>query len=98
MLTIQKYIRAGSLEEAYQLNQSRNNRIIGGMLWLKMGTGSVNTAIDLCELGLDKIEETEDSFFIGAMVSLRQLELHEGLNAYTNGAVRNAVQDIVTPP
>ncbi len=95
MITIQKYVRAKSLEEAYQLNQSKRNRIVGGMLWMRLGRGSVATAIDLCDLGLDTIEETEEQFSIGAMVSLRQLELHEGLNAYTGGAVKNAVKDIV---
>ena len=95
MITIQKYVRAQSLEEAWQLNQSRRNRVIGGMLWMKMGRGSVNTAIDLCDLGLNSIEETSEAFSIGAMVTLRELELHEGLNAYANGAVREAVKDIV---
>ena len=95
MITIQKYVRAGSLEEAYQLNQSKQNRIIGGMLWLKMGKGNVNTAIDLCELGLGTIEETQESFSIGAMVTLRQIELHEGLNVYTQGAAAAAVKDII---
>lgn len=95
MLTIKNYVRAQSLEEAYALNQKRSNRVIGGMLWLKMSNASINTAIDLCDLGLDTIEETKDSFSIGAMVNLRQLELHEGLNQYSCGAVRNAVQDIV---
>lgn len=95
MMTIQNYVRPQSLEEAYELNQKRNNRIIGGMLWLKMTTINVPTAIDLCDLGLDTIEETEDSFSIGAMVTLRQLELHEGLKTYTQGAVTKAVQDIV---
>ena len=95
MITIQKYVRAQSLEEAYQLNQNRRSRIIGGMLWTKLGRGSVSTAIDLCDLGLDAIEETGERFSIGAMVTLRQLELHEGLNAYSQGAVRNAVKDIV---
>lgn len=95
MITIQNYVRAQTLEEAYTLNQNRRNRIVGGMLWLKMGRGSVGTAIDLCELGLDSIEETADSFRIGATVTLRDLELHEGLNAYTNGAIRSAVRDIV---
>lgn len=94
-MNIQKYVRAQSLEEAYRLNQSKQNRILGGMLWLKMGTGTVNTAIDLCELGLDAIEETAEQFSIGAMVTLRQIELHEGLKAYTNGAVEAAVKDIV---
>lgn len=95
MITIKNYVRAQSLEEAYKLNQSRRNRIVGGMLWLKMSNASVNTAIDLCDLGLDQIEETEDAFSIGAMVSLRALELHAGLNAYTQGAMRKAVCDIV---
>ena len=36
MLTIKNYVRASSLEEAYELNQKRNNRIVGGMLWMKM--------------------------------------------------------------
>ena len=95
MITIQKYVRAQSLEEAYQLNQSKRNRIVGGMMWMRLGRGSVGTAIDLCDLGLNTIEETDEQFSIGAMVSLRQLELHAGLNAYTCGAVKNAVKDIV---
>lgn len=95
MITIQKYVRAQSLEEAYQLNQNTRNRVIGGMLWVKMGNGSVNTAIDLCDLGLNRIEETEEEFSIGASVTLRQIEMHEGLNAYACGAVKRAVKDIV---
>ena len=95
MITIQKYVRAQSLEEAYTLNQARRNRIVGGMLWMKMGRGSIATAIDLSDLGLDTIEETEDAFRIGAMATLRDLELHPALNEYTCHAVRNAVKDIV---
>ena len=95
MITIQKYVRAQTLEEAWTLNQSKRNRVIGGMLWLRLGKGSVSTAIDLCDLGLDTIEETDEQFSIGAMATLRQLEQHQGLNAYTQGAVRNAVKDIV---
>lgn len=95
MITIQKYVRAESLEQAYQLNQAKRNRIVGGMLWLRLGRGGVGTAIDLSGLGLDKIEETEEEFSIGAMATLRQLEQHEGLNAYCGGAVKNAVKDIV---
>jgi len=62
MMTIQKYVRAASLEEAYQLNQNRRNKVLGGMLWLRLGRGTINTAIDLCDLGLGGIEETEDAF------------------------------------
>ena len=95
MITIQKYVRAQSLEEAYTLNQSCRSRIVGGMLWMKMASYDVGTAIDLCDLGLDTIEETEDAFRIGAMVTLRVLEMHPALNAYTGHAVQNAVKDIV---
>ena len=95
MITIQKYVRAQSLEEAWQLNQNKRNRILGGMLWLRLGKGSVNTAIDLCDLGLDTIEETDEQFSIGAMATLRDIEMHQGLNAYTSGAVADSVKDIV---
>ena len=95
MMTIQKYVRAQSLEEAWQLNQSRNNRILGGMLWLRLSSGNVNTAIDLSELGLNAIEENDEVFSIGAMVSLRDLEVHEALNTYCGNAVADALKDIV---
>ena len=95
MITIQKYVRAQSLEEAWQLNQNKRNRILGGMLWLRLGKGSVGTAIDLCDLGLNTIEETDEQFSIGAMATLRDIEMHAGLNTYTSGAVANAVKDIV---
>ncbi|MDO4490889.1 MAG: FAD binding domain-containing protein [Lachnospiraceae bacterium] len=95
MMNIKTYVRAQSLEEAWQLNQKRSNRIVGGMLWMKMSNGNVTTAIDLCDLGLNIIEEDEEAFSIGAYATLRQLELHEGLNAYTSGAIRDAVKDII---
>ncbi len=79
MLTINQYVKAESLQQAYELNQKKNNVILGGMLWLKMQKKSVGTAIDLSDLGLDTIEETEDSYLIGAMVTLRTLELHKGI-------------------
>ncbi len=95
MLKITNYVRAQSLEEAYTLCQKKNNVILGGMLWLKMQNRSVNTAIDLCDLGLNTIEETEDCYRIGAMVSLRELETHPGLAALTQGAMAEAVKHIV---
>ena len=95
MITIQNYVRAQSLEEAWELNQKKRNRILGGMLWLRLGKGSVHTAIDLQDLGLNTIEETEEQFSIGAMATLRDIEMHRGLNAYSGNAVADAVKDIV---
>ena len=57
MLTFNQYRKVTSLEEAYELNQKKANKIIGGMLWMKMGARNIGTAIDLSGLGLDKIEE-----------------------------------------
>lgn len=95
MVTIQNYVRAQSIDEAYELNQKKGSCIIGGMLWTKMQDRLIQTAIDMCDLGLDTIEEKDDEFIIGAMTSLRQIELHDGLNKYTHGAVCEAVKDIV---
>lgn len=95
MIQLRQYVRVQSIEEAYELNQNKSNVIIGGMHWLKMTTRNAGTAIDLSGLNLNQIEETDDAFEIGCMVSLRDLELHEGLNKYCHGAMADAVRDIV---
>lgn len=95
MLEIKEYVKAETLAQAYELNQKKTNQIIGGMLWMKLGDHRIQTAIDLSGLGLDTIEETPEEFSIGCMVSLRQLELHEGLEQWTQGAVRESVCHIV---
>ena len=69
MITIQKYVRAATLEEAWQLNQNKRNRILGGMMWLRLGKGNIDTAVDLCDLGLSTIEENDEEFSIGAMTT-----------------------------
>ena len=95
MLSFNQYVRAGSLEEAYTLCQKKSNVVLGGMLWLKMQDGHKGTAIDLCDLGLNQIEETQEEYRIGAMVSLRTLETHSGLNELTRGAMAESVKHIV---
>lgn len=95
MLRIQNYVRPRSLEEAYTLCQKKGSVVLGGMLWLKMQSRSVHTAIDLQDLGLNQIEETEQNYRIGAMVSLRELEVHPGLHALTHGAMAESVKHIV---
>ena len=95
MLTIKQYVRPQTLDEAYALCQKRGNVVLGGMLWLKMESLNVNTVIDLSCLGLDTITETDTDFTIGAMVSLRQLETHPGLNTYTGGCMASCVAPIV---
>ncbi len=60
-----------------------------------MKNKTLGTAIDLCDLGLDQIDEDENEFRIGAYATLRQIETHEALNAYTHGAIAESVRHIV---
>mgnify|MGYP000261301569 CR=1 FL=1 len=90
------YVRVGNAAEAYELLQkNRNNKIVGGGIWMRLGSRRVATAIDLSACGLDQIEETETEFRIGAMCTLRQLERHAELNALVNNVFEFAVHDIV---
>ena len=43
MIKIKNYKKVENLEEAWELNQKRTNRIIGGMLWVKMSDANVQT-------------------------------------------------------
>ncbi len=95
MFYYNQYVRAQSLDEAYELYQKKPNFVLGGMLWLKMKNKILGTAIDLCDLGLDQIDEDENEFRIGAYATLRQIETHEALNAYTHGAIAESVRHIV---
>ncbi len=95
MFTANKYVLVDTIDQAYDLNQNRRNRIVGGMLWLKMSSSSIDTLIDLSKLGLDQIDESEEEFSIGCMVTLRQLELHQELNKYFNHVFADATQHIV---
>lgn len=86
MFTAQQYVKAATLEEAYTLNQKRNNAVIGGGCWMKMNHRRYQTLIDLSGLGLDAIEETPEELVLGAMVTLRQMETDETLKSiFGNG-------------
>lgn len=95
MLTISNYVKAKTLEEAYELNQAKSSRVMGGMMWMRLGNARVKTVIDLSDLGLDQIEETNHVFRIGAMCTLRQLEQCEGLKELYGDGIAEAVRHIV---
>lgn len=96
VLTIKNYARPETVEEALGLLRAKKSNVaLGGMLWLKLQNKTVDTAVDLSGLGLDAIEETDGGWRIGAMVTLRQLETHEGLAAFTGGAMAESVKHIV---
>ena len=95
MFSVNQYVKARTLKEAYELNQARNSRVMGGMMWMRLGNAKLQTIIDISGLGLDQIEETDHVFRIGAMCTLRQLELHEGLREMYGDAVAESVRHIV---
>lgn len=96
MFTMKNYVQAESLEEAYALRQkSKKNVILGGNLWRKMGSANLMTGIDLCNLSLDQITETEEEYRIGCMCSLRDLETNESLNLEFQGSFKEALRHIV---
>lgn len=96
MLRVNEYVKVSNVEEAYELlKKNRLNRIIGGMLWLKMQDITVPTAIDLSGCGLDQIEENENEITIGAMVTLREIETNPLTSTLYNGMIKTSVKDIV---
>lgn len=95
MIHYREYKKPSSLSEAYELNQKKSAVIAGGFCFLRTGSRTIQTLIDLSGLLSDKIEEDEEVFRIGAMVTLRDLELHRGLDSYMDGAVKDSVRHIV---
>lgn len=96
MLQFKNYACPETVEEAYELvRKGRMNRVMGGGVWLRMQTRRIATMIDLSACGLDKIEEDEECFRIGAMVTLHQLECHEAFNAATCRVFERSVRDVV---
>lgn len=96
MLRFEQYARPSTTQEAFDLlQQNRLATILGGMMWLRLSDRSVPLGIDLAGCGLDKIEETEDAFVIGAMVTLGQLENHEAFATHTRRVFTDGVHDII---
>lgn len=96
MISINNYVLATSLEEAYEnLIKNRNNNILGGTSFLRMSNKKIHTAIDLSNLDLNYITETDTSIEIGAMTNLRTLETSSIINNHFNGILAKCVSHIV---
>ena len=60
-----------------------------------MGKKRIGTGIDLSALNLNLIEESSDYIEIGAMTTLRDLEVNPILNKYFDGVLPKSVRDII---
>jgi len=96
MFTLSDLVQPEKLETAYQiLLDKRNNTILGGCAFLKMGSKRIGTAIDLSNLKLSYIHETDGFIEIGGMTSLRELETHTLLKEFFNGVIPKSIRDII---
>ncbi len=96
MFTIQKLAQPQSVDEAYQLlTAHRNNAVLGGCAFMRLGAQRIGTAIDLSHCQLSYIEESDTEISIGATATLRDVELSVPLRTHGNGIVPAAVSNII---
>lgn len=90
------FYRATSLDDAYRkLSENPKNAIIAGGLWMKKLGQSYDTLIDLSDLGLNKIEESENSIKVGSMVTLRNFETSLLIKEICGGLASTAAGEIM---
>jgi len=96
MITFGDYVRPKSIEEAYEIFKLKKNAtLIGGGCYIRMGNRRIGLAIDLCDAGLNYINEDEDIIEIGAMTTLRQLETSEILYENFGPIIADSVKHII---
>jgi CO/xanthine dehydrogenase FAD-binding subunit len=85
-----------TLEEAYRmLVNKRNNTVLGGCAFLRLGSQSIDTAVDLSKLNLQYISAQHDDIEIGAMTTFRDIETSPVLHDYFNGVLPKSVSSII---
>jgi CO/xanthine dehydrogenase FAD-binding subunit len=96
LFTIKDLVQPQTLEEAYNvLTSRRNNTILGGCAFLKMGSKKIGTAIELSKLDLNYIKEVGDYIEIGASTTLRDIEINSLVKDSFNGVLASSVENII---
>lgn len=96
MFSIKQLAQPTSLEEAYTiLTSRRNNSIIGGGAFLRLGAKRIATAVDLSQLKLDYIKAENGYIEIGALTNLREIEVNPLTADSFNGLLARAVANII---
>lgn len=99
MLSMQVYTSPKSIDEAYDLlNSSRNNVILAGCGFLRLGKKKIGTGVDLKNLKLNYIDIKKEYIEIGSMTSLRKVETDLQINKMSNGIISKAISGIVGVP
>lgn len=96
MFTLIDIVQPTTVEEAYTvLTKRKNNQLIGGSAFLRMGRKRIGTGIELSNLNLDYIKEYEHYIEIGAMTTFRSIETSEIINNSFGDIIKNSVADII---
>lgn len=96
MFSIENLVRPETIEEAYEvLVSGKTNAVLGGCAFLRLGSQRISTAIDLSRLNLNYINEQADYIEIGAMATLRELEINPLLSRHFNGVLPKAAANII---
>lgn len=96
MFTLLNLVQPDTIEMAYKaLVEKKNNIILGGCAFLRMGSQRIGTAVDLSKLNLNYIIEQNEYIEIGATTTFRDIETNSLLNQYFNGILPEALSQII---
>ncbi len=93
-MNIRELVRPSGLEHAYTLLQDADNAIIAGLTNLKLSQRKIGIAIDLSEMGLDYIRESQEYLEIGAMTTMREIEQSTLCRNLFSGALVRALEHV----
>ncbi len=94
-MKLESYVKALSLEQAYELLKEEDSVILGGGAWLKLSDQKKKLGIDLDGLDLNNIREDEEYIHIGSTVTLYQLETSEVLKGICDGILSRSASMIM---
>ncbi|HHX68652.1 MAG TPA: FAD-binding protein, partial [Gallicola sp.] len=94
-MELKKYFTPSTIEEAYEvLNKSKSNVILGGGCFSSISKRKKNIGIDINSLDLNYIKEDEDTIFIGASNTLRDVEINPLVKKLGDGILSKAINEI----
>ena len=95
-MAVRIYLRPRSSAEALALvERDERAALIGGGAYLRLSSRGYETAVDLCDAGLDQVRVEDGALRLGAMVTYRRLETDVVVRDCCGGLLGRCVQNIV---
>lgn len=96
MFKIIEVVQPETIEEAYRvLSCNQNSAILGGCAFLRLSSKKIAKAIDLSKLDLGYIKDLDGVIEIGAMATLRDIEINSVFDNHFSSVLHNAVNQIM---